>query len=170
MKTRIVLTIVAIAAMPVAASKVVTRTEGAQNATGTPSHVRAHQSAFEIVAARRQADFEAMQTYRPGYPFWRHVFTLPDGSIAYGSAVNGRLLAVFPAKGDWIRQARWTDSRLTHILDGQQLEKKVSDRRDQVASLIERVTGPVLQNSTRGDALIPNVREYGGFLVEWGLI
>jgi hypothetical protein len=170
MNTRIVLALVALATIPVAASKVVTRSGHVVHASESVAQNRAQQTAFEIVAARRQADFEAMQKYRPGYPFWRHVFTLPDGSIAYGSAINGHLLAVFPANGDWIRHARWTDSRLAHILDGQVLARKTSDRRDQVATLIERVTGPVLQNSTRGDALIPNVREYGGFLVEWGLI
>jgi hypothetical protein len=30
------------------------------------------------VEARRRADFAAMQTFRPGYAFWRHVFTLPS--------------------------------------------------------------------------------------------
>ena len=25
-----------------------------------------------------------MQTYRSGYPFWRHVFTVPDGRLAFG--------------------------------------------------------------------------------------
>ena len=48
-------------------------------------------------------DFEAMQIYRPGYSFWQHVFTIPDGSVAFGSAEDGRLLAVFPSRGDWIR-------------------------------------------------------------------
>jgi hypothetical protein len=46
----------------------------------------------------------------------------------------------------------------------------VGDRRDQVAELLERTTGPVVHNSTRGDALLPNVRRYGAFLGEWGAI
>ena len=61
------------------------------------------------VQARLRADVAAMQTFRPGYAFWRHVFTIPDGSIAFGSAVDGRLLATFPVKGDWTRRAVWTD-------------------------------------------------------------
>src|SRR6267142_3962905 len=69
--------------------------------------------------ARRRADFAAMQTFRPGYAFWQHVFTIPDGRIAFGSAVDGRLLAIFPAKGDWTRQAVWADPTLAHILEGQ---------------------------------------------------
>ena len=97
-----------------------------------------------------------MQEYRPGYAFWQHVFTLPDHSIAFGSATDGRLLALFPVKGEWTRQARWTDPSLAHVLDGQRLVRKVGDRRDQVATLIERTSGPVLHNSTRGDALLPN--------------
>ena len=111
-----------------------------------------------------------MQTFRPGYPFWQHVFTLPDRSIAFGSALDGRLLATFPAKGDWTRDAVWADPTLAGILEGQQLARKVGERREQVALLLERVAGPVLHNSTRGDALLPNARRYGPFLAEWGAI
>jgi hypothetical protein len=111
-----------------------------------------------------------MQNYRPGYSFWQHVFTLPDHSIAFGSAVDGRLLVTFPTKGNWTRQATWNDPELAHILDGQPLARKVSDRREQVAALLERAAGPVLNNSTRGDALLPNARRYGAFLAEWGAI
>src|SRR4029434_9973541 len=102
-----------------------------------------------IVEARRRADFTAMQVFRPGYEFWRHVFTLPDGSIAFGSASDGRLLATFPARGDWMRHAVWVDLALAGVLDGQQLARKLGERRDQVAELLERAAGPVLQNSTR---------------------
>src|SRR4030095_11779964 len=45
-----------------------------------------------------------------------------------------------------------------------------SARREQVAHLLEAATGPVLNNSTRGDALLPNARMYGSFLAEWGTI
>jgi len=122
------------------------------------------------VEARRRADFAAMQTFRPGYPFWQHVFTLHDGSIAFGSASDGRLLATFPAKGDWTRHAVWTDPALASILDGQRLARDVGDRREQVAALLERAAGPVVHNATRGDALRINARQYGPFLAEWGAI
>ena len=111
-----------------------------------------------------------MQTFRPGYAFWQHVFMLPDHSIAFGSGVDGRLLAIFPAKGDWTREAVWADPALAHILEGQPLARKLGERRDQVALLLERAVGPVLHNSTRGDALLPNARRYGRFLAEWGAI
>ena len=39
-----------------------------------------------------------------------------------------------------------------------------------MARLLEAATGPVLNNSTRGDALLPNARRYGAFLAEWGAI
>jgi hypothetical protein len=39
-----------------------------------------------------------------------------------------------------------------------------------VAALLERAAGPVVHNSTRGDALLPNARRYGAFLAEWGTI
>ena len=64
----------------------------------------------------------------------------------------------------------WTDAALTHILEGQPLAKKLGERREQVALLMERAVGPVLHNSTRGDALLPNARKYGAFLGEWGAI
>src|SRR4029453_19242563 len=95
-------------------------------------------AAAQIVEARRRADFAAMQTFRPGYEFWRHVFTLPDGSIAFGSAVDGRLLATFPARGEWTRRAVWVDPALAGVLDGQHLARTLGERRDQVAELLER--------------------------------
>ena len=113
------------------------------------------------VEARRRADFAAMQTFRPGYAFWQHVFTSPDHSIAFGSAVDGRLLATFPAKGAWTREAVWIDPSVARILDGQRLARKLSERRQQVALLLEGAAGPVLHNSTRGDALLANARRYG---------
>src|SRR5919198_626908 len=66
--------------------------------------------AFEYTESRRHDDVVAMETFRPGYSFWKHIFTIPDGFIAFGSAVDGRLLAVFPAAGDWTRQADWKDA------------------------------------------------------------
>ena len=127
-------------------------------------------AATEIVEARRRADFAAMQRFRPGYEFWRHVFTMPDGSIAFGSAVDGRLLATFPAKGEWTRHAVWADPTLAGILEGQHLARRLSERREQVAVLLERAAGPVLQNSTRGDALLRNAPRYGSFVAEWSAI
>src|SRR5262245_27074077 len=79
--------------------------------------------AAHIVEARRRADFAAMREFRPGYGFWRHVFTLPDGSIAFGSASDGRLLALFPVRGDWTRDAVWMDASLADVLDGQPLPR-----------------------------------------------
>jgi len=127
-------------------------------------------AAVDIVGARRRADFAAMQRFRPGYQFWRHVFTLPDGSIAFGRASDGQLLATFPVKGEWTRQAVWADPTLAGILEGQHLASKVSERREQVAELLERAAGPVLQNSTRGDALLLSMPKYGSFVAEWGAI
>ena len=123
-----------------------------------------------IAAARRQDDFIAMQTFRPSYPFWQHVFTLPDHSIAFGSATDGRLLVIFPASGDWNRQAVWADPALRRILEGQPLARRLGERREQVTLLLERAVGPVLHNATRGDALMPNALKYGRFLGEWGAI
>ncbi|TVP58044.1 MAG: hypothetical protein EA351_04580 [Gemmatimonadales bacterium] len=124
----------------------------------------------ELARARLQEDFRAMSEFRPGYPFWQHIFTIPDGSVAFGSGVDGRLLAVFPNGGDWTRDGRWEDASLSQALRGQRLESRLSPRRDQVAELLEGAAGPVLHNATRGRFLLPNVRAYGSFLEEWGHI
>ena len=189
MKAKAILAFVALAtAIPVAAWNVAARRaspdgssrplSGAHAAIVAPPQappaaenpVEAPSAPDNPVEARRLADFAAMRTFRPGYAFWQHVFTIPDNSIAFGSAIDGRLLATFPAKGDWTRHAVWADPTLAHILDGQRLARRVSERRDQVALLMERAAGPVFHNSTRGDALLQNVRRYGPFLSEWSAI
>ncbi len=156
------------AAIPNTALKIGARRTSAQIAAASTAH--ASDGAVAIVTARRRDDFAAMQTFRPGYPFWQHVFTLPDHSIAFGSIADGRLLATFPARGNWTREGVWTDPALAHILDGHRLSRKLSERREQVALLLERTDGPVLHNATRGDALRPNAVRYGRFLAEWSAI
>ena len=156
-------------AVPLAASTVVIRRSIAPAAT-TSAAISASQTTADTVHARLRADVAAMQTFRPGYPFWRHVFTIPDGSIAFGSAVDGRLLATFPARGDWAQRAVWTDPAIAVTLDGRSLARKLDERREQVALLMERAAGPVLHNSTRGDALLMNLPNYGQLLAEWGAI
>jgi len=154
-------------AIPLAASSVI---KSPWSTRPSPTVIRVPQPTVDPVQERLRADLAAMQAFRPRYPFWRHVFTIPDGSIAFGSAADGRLLATFPTKGDWSAQAVWTDPTLAGTLDGQSLARKLDDRRDQVASLIERADGPVLHNSTRGDALLMNTPRYGGLLADWGEI
>ena len=156
-------------AIPLAASTVVIRRPSAQ-AAATTAPISAPQTAADAVRARLRADVAAMQASRPGYPFWRHVFIIPDGSIAFGSAVDGRLLATFPAKGDWSQKAVWADPTIARTFDGRSLARKLTERREQVALLMERAAGPVLHNSTRGDALLMNAPRYGRFLAEWGAI
>jgi hypothetical protein len=126
--------------------------------------------AYTRTRTRLADDVLALQSHRPGYGFWRHLFARPDGAILYGSAVDGRLLAVFPAVGDWTRTADWADASLAPLLDGHQLPRSLGDRRDYVAALFERTIGPVVHNPSRGDFLQPNLRRYGRFLGEWGAI
>ena len=168
-RTKAILALAALAAaIPLAAWTVVTRRSSATVVAAAPAP--APDAADNPVDARRRADFAAMQAFRPGYAFWQHVFTIPDGSIAFGSAVDGRLLATFPAKGVWTRQAEWGDPAVARILDGQQLAPKLRERRQQVALLLEDAAGSVLHNSTRGDALLTNAPRYGAFLADWGAI
>jgi hypothetical protein len=138
--------------------------------TVMPAAMSAMQIEGTAANARLRADVVAMRTFRPGYRFWRHVFALPDGSIAFGSAADGRLLATFPAKGDWSQRAVWTDPAIAATLDGFSLARKLDERREQVALLMERTAGPVLHNSTRGDALLMNLPSYGQFVGEWSAI
>jgi hypothetical protein len=126
--------------------------------------------AEEHVDRRWQDDVAAIQQFRPGFPFWQHVFLTPDGSIAYGSATDGRLLATFPSKGDWLRDAVWNDESLAATLEGVELPSDLDERRELVAQLLEARVGPVVHNQTRGNFLLPNITRYGAFLKEWGAI
>jgi hypothetical protein len=177
MKRPVVLTVSAVAAVLTAARLDIVPRASAQVRTATskesiaaPPRELTFEMADSQIQERWSGDLAAMAAFRPGYAFWQHIFTIPDGFIAYGSAVDGRLLAVFPTKGDWIREADWRDPTLAGILAGRSLPKKLDDRRDQVAALLEPVTGPVVHNPTRGRFLRPNATRYGRFLKEWGAI
>jgi hypothetical protein len=119
---------------------------------------------------RFEADQDAMASYRPSYPFWQHLFVVPDGSIAFGSEETGRLLVTFPTKGNWTRDAVWEDSALADVLAGVTLPVNIDRRRDEVERLLRARVGPVVHNPTRGLFLLPNALRYGGFLREWATI
>ncbi|NOT43303.1 MAG: hypothetical protein HOP14_01725 [Acidobacteria bacterium] len=120
--------------------------------------------------ARLDSDMAAVKVYRPEYPFWQYVFTIPDGNIIFGSARDGRLLAVFPTSGDWVRDGQWEDRTLAGTLTGLTLPRRLDDRRDQVVKLLEPSIGPLVHNPARGRFLMPNAARYGAFLSEWGTI
>jgi hypothetical protein len=134
--------------------------------TSQPAPVTAQQHA----RARVQDDLAALQAYRPRFPFWRYVFTIPDGAVIFGSAVDGRLIATFPVESDWRHDGTWEDPSLKRLLDGRALPTDLSDRRDELARVLEAEVGPVVHNATRGLFLLPNERRYGAFLREWGAI
>lgn len=141
-KSAIVVAIVAVAA---AAAGVVDRRDVVVGDLGvTLAGVPSTAGAEGRMEARRLADVIAMQTFRPGYPFWNHVFRIPDGSIVFGSAQDGRRLAVI---------------------------RRVKDsERESIARRLEAEAGPVLHNETRGDFASPGLRQYGSLLEEWGSI
>ena len=101
-------------------------------------------SASVRAEARHLADIAAMKQFRPGYAFWEHVFAIPDGSVVFGSAADGRRLTV-------VRSTRGLD-------------------RDAIARRLEAQAGPVLHNETRGTFASPGLRQYGPLLAEWGRI
>ena len=126
--------------------------------------------AFGFTQARWQNDIAAMKAFRPGYSFWQNIFTIPDGSIAFGRATDGQLIAVFPTHGDWQKDGRFTDPALASVLEGRQLSRNLDERRDEVVGLLEQVVGPLLHNPTRGLTLLPNAKRYGSVLEQWGAI
>src|SRR5688572_24480548 len=130
----------------------------------------AARAATEYFRARLDRDLAAVQMYRPSYPFWRHIFTIPDGRIAFGSAQDGRLLAIFPTAGDWVRDGVWEEQALNGFLNGHTLPKRLEAQRDELVRLLTPVTGPLVHNPTRGQFLMPNAQRYGSFLQEWGTI
>ena len=103
-----------------------------------------HATAEQRMRARHAADVAAMRKHRPGYPFWREVFSIPDGSIVFGSALDGSRLAVIRAAS--------------------------MDRRESIASELEAESGPVVHNETRGTFAMPGLRQYGSLFAEWGAI
>jgi hypothetical protein len=127
-------------------------------------------AASEYSRARLDLDLTAVGMFRPAYPFWRHIFTIPDGRIAFGSAQDGRLLAVFPTAGDWARDGSWEEQALNGFLKGHTLPRQLDARRDELVRLLTPVTGPLVHNPTRGQFLMPNAQRYGRFLKEWGSI
>ncbi len=127
--------------------------------------------AIDVAAVQYAEDRAVLGQFRPGNTFWAHVFTIPDGSVAFGSATDGRLLVTFPARGDWHREGRWEDPSMARLLNGVRLESVASLRREQVAEILMAATSaPVIHNATRGTFVAPNARRYGGFLEEWGQI
>jgi hypothetical protein len=135
-----------------------------------PAAAAALRRVREVRDARLDSDLAAMRAFRPGYAFWRHVFTVPDGSVAFGSRADGRLLAVFPATADWSVAGRFEEPTLAGVLRGVSLSRHLDARRDEVALALEAVAGPVVHNPTRGRFVMRNVPRYSAFLQEWGAI
>jgi hypothetical protein len=100
--------------------------------------------ALAFAGLRLLRDQVSIEAFRPSYPFWRHVFMVPDGSILFGSAADGRLLTTIPARG--------------------------GQRREVVAADLEQESGPVVHNPSRGTTLLGNIDEYNEFLGEWRTI
>ncbi len=130
----------------------------------------AEQSLRDNTRLRLEADLAAIRSARPAFPFWRHIFTIPDGSIVFGSAEDGRLLATFPTRGNWARDGVWEDPALVGTLNDRRLSRRIGDRRNDLEQLLEPVVGPVVHNPTRGRFLSPHAERYGSFLSQWGLI
>jgi hypothetical protein len=122
------------------------------------------------VHARLEADFSALRAFRPAYGFWQHLFTIPDGRLIIGSAVDGRLLATLPQQGDWMREGKWEDTSLRALITAQPLSTRLAERRAELVRLLEPTAGPLVHNPTRGNFLLPNVPRYGRFLAEWATI
>ncbi|HSG67047.1 MAG TPA: hypothetical protein VLD39_18715 [Gammaproteobacteria bacterium] len=140
----------------------------------------------QVLDGRRyERDLDAMRRYRPGYPFWHHVFTVSSGRVAFGSAADGRLLATFPIRGDWIREAHWENGVLAELLADQPLPGGLAayaelladrpfaeraERREDTARLLEQAAGPVLYHETRGSFIAKGAERYGSLLAEWAAI
>ena len=125
---------------------------------------------LEVPALRLAEDLRSLESVRPGYTFWRHVFTVPDGSVAFGSAADGRLLAVLPSKGNWAADGRWIESSLASVAAGAEFPADLDGRRIRLAELLEPAVGRVQHNPTRGAFVAPSAARYGRFLAEWGSI
>ena len=144
---------------------------GSAGAAAVPSAPGASaRAAYYRTQLRLQDDLEAFRRFRPAFPFWRHIYTIPDGHILYGSAATGRLLAAFPTRGNWARDGEWADPALAGVLEGQALPRGLRDRRRKMEELLEEEAGPVVQNAARGRFLAPHAERHADLLAEWGAI
>jgi hypothetical protein len=166
MRTVVVVTLVA----AILFSDALTRLAAQVVTPATRANEQTTLAAQQHAQARMQDDVAALRTHRPQFPFWRYIFTINDGAIIFGSAVDGRLIATLPAEGDWRREGVWDDPSLASLLEDHPLPDDLSDRRNELARLLEPAIGPVVHNATRGLFLLPNERPYGAFLDEWGAI
>src|SRR5688500_20132065 len=97
--------VTAIVAVAAAAAGVVHRHEGSRESGVRVAGVVPSSSAEGRMQARRLGDIAAMEKFRPAYPFWKHVFLIPDGAIVIGSAADGRRLAVIRAASESRRES-----------------------------------------------------------------
>jgi len=125
---------------------------------------------IETAVERLRADQAVIEAFRPAYPFWQHIFTIPDGRIAFGSERDGRLIATFPVRGDWTAGAQLSDPKLGDALAGVIWPSRLDDRRQLVVDRLTPTVGPLLHNPTRGLFLLPNVPRFGPFVAEWSRI
>lgn len=143
----------------------------ASGLAGQGSTARYDHPALQYARELLEADLSALRLARPGFLFWRHVFAVPDGSVVFGSAWDGRLLAVLPVAGDWgAGVGRWEDPALATLVRGRSLPRDLPARREALAGILQEEVGPVVHNPSRGDFVLPNLRTYGSFLAEWGAI
>jgi len=124
----------------------------------------------EFSMARLDEDLLAVEHFLPAYQFWQHIFTIPDGHIAFGSAKDGRLIVTVPTRGNWAQKAVWADESLSGTLDGKRLPSRLRDRRGALVQLLEPKIGPLVHNPTRGRFVTPHARRFGSFLGEWSTI
>jgi hypothetical protein len=127
-------------------------------------------AAHAFVEARLLADLDIVRVLRPAYPFWQHIFTIPDGRIVFGSAKDGAPGGDVSGEGRLAERRRVGGSRAGGHARRPTASVRLNDRRDEVVRLLEPTIGPLLHNPTRGLFLLPNVPRYGAFLSEWGLI
>jgi hypothetical protein len=156
---------------PVAGVDSATTADPAESSAPAPKGP-ATQSIGSVSVVNRyyERDLEAMRNYRPGYEFWHHVFSIPDGRIAFGSALDGSLLATFPQRGDWLKDAYLSPGLQPDVLGDQALEGRLSASRDAVAMRLMQAAGPVVEHATRGSFIAEGTGRFGSFLAEWGAI
>ena len=144
---------------------------GSSGVAAVPSAAgAAARAAYYRTQLRLQEDLAAFRRFRPAFAFWRHIYTIPDGHILYGSAETGRLLASFPTRGNWARDGEWADPALAGVLEDQALPRQLRDRRRKVEELLEEEAGPIVHNPARGRFLSPHADRHADFLAEWGAI
>ena len=114
----------------------------------------------------------AMKTFRPGYAFWRNIFTIRGWLDRVRQRGRRTAPRGVPEQGRLARLPECSPTpRCATLLDGRQLPAISTIGATRLCALLEDSRGARRCTTRRADSSYrPNADRYGDFLAEWGAI